>query len=369
MGRLCPFGTHGSGMADIKFRGVEKAYGQFIAVDKLELVVNDGEFLTLLGPSGCGKSTTLRLIAGFVEPTAGQILIDDEDVTGLPPQKRSIGMVFQDYALFPHLTIAENIGFGLRERGIAKKERSARVAELLAFVRLEDYGTRYPSQLSGGQQQRVALARALAYPPRVLLMDEPLGALDLKLRETMQEEIKRIQTELRVTTVYVTHDQAEAIYLSDRIAVMNGGRIEQIGNPQEIYRSPVSRFTADFIGKINFLDAVVLAAGKDGATIKIAGGHIRATASPDVSPGDRVTVAIRPENLAIRSESPAEPAINVLPAELVSRSFSGNLMHVRLVLSEGAEVVVEVRPTQPLPPDGAQVEVVWSPADTIILKA
>lgn len=356
-------------MAEIRFRGAEKTYGQFIAVDKLDLIVNDGEFLTLLGPSGCGKSTTLRLIAGFVEPTAGEIFIADEDVTGLPPQKRSIGMVFQDYALFPHLTIADNIGFGLRERGVAKKERSARVAELLALVRLEDLGTRYPGQLSGGQQQRVALARALAYPPRVLLMDEPLGALDLKLRETMQEEIKRIQRELRVTTVYVTHDQAEAIYLSDRIAVMNGGRIEQIGNPQEIYRSPVSRFTADFIGKINFLEALVMSARSDGATVDIAGRRIRATSSSELAAGDRVTVAIRPENLAIRAEPHADPALNTLLGQLVSRSFSGNLVHVRLMLGNSAEVLVEVRPTQSLPPDGTQVEIDWSPADTILLKA
>ena len=356
-------------MAEIRFRGAEKTYGQFIAVDKLDLVVKDGEFLTLLGPSGCGKSTTLRLIAGFVEPTAGQIFIADEDVTGLPPQKRSIGMVFQDYALFPHLTIADNIGFGLRERGVAKKERSARVAELLALIRLEELGTRYPGQLSGGQQQRVALARALAYPPRVLLMDEPLGALDLKLRETMQEEIKRIQRELRVTTVYVTHDQAEAIYLSDRIAVMNGGRIEQIGNPQEIYRSPVSRFTADFIGKINFLDARVLAADSTSTTVEVAGQKIRAASKSELSPGDRVTVAIRPENLAIRTEPDGDPALNTLPARLVSCSFSGNLVHVRLILSDGVELLVEVRPTQPLPLDGTQVAVEWSPADTIILKA
>ena len=356
-------------MAEIKFRGVEKTYGQFIAVDKLDLVVNDGEFLTLLGPSGCGKSTTLRLIAGFVEPTAGQIFIADEDVTGLPPQKRSIGMVFQDYALFPHLTIADNIGFGLRERGVAKKERNARVAELLALVRLEDFGTRYPAQLSGGQQQRVALARALAYPPRVLLMDEPLGALDLKLRETMQEEIKRIQQELRVTTVYVTHDQAEAIYLSDRIAVMNGGRIEQIGNPQDIYRSPVSRFTADFIGKINFLDARVIATGPEGATVEIADRQIRAATNPGVSRGGRITVAIRPENLAIHVDPQVDSGRNTLPAQLLSRSFSGNLVHVKLALSDGAEIVVEVRPTQSLPPDGTAVEVDWAPADTIILKA
>jgi spermidine/putrescine ABC transporter ATP-binding subunit len=356
-------------MAEIKFRGVEKTYGQFTAVDKLDLVVNDGEFLTLLGPSGCGKSTTLRLIAGFVEPTAGQIFIADEDVTGLPPQRRSIGMVFQDYALFPHLTIADNIGFGLRERGVAKKERSARVAELLALVRLEEFGTRYPAQLSGGQQQRVALARALAFPPRVLLMDEPLGALDLKLRETMQEEIKRIQQELRVTTVYVTHDQAEAIYLSDRIAVMNGGRIEQIGNPQEIYRSPVSRFTADFIGKINFLDALVIATEPDGATVEIANQSIRAASEPGLSRGDRVTVAIRPENLAIHAQSQTDSGRNILPARLVSRSFSGNLVHVRLALINGAEVIVEVRPTQPLPPDGTDVEIDWAPADTIILKS
>jgi len=358
-------------MAQIKFRGVEKAYGQFVAVDRLDLVVNDGEFLTLLGPSGCGKSTTLRLIAGFVEPTAGQIFIADEDVTGLPPQKRSIGMVFQDYALFPHLTIADNIGFGLRERGVPRKERVARVAELLALVRLEDLGKRYPGQLSGGQQQRVALARALAFPPRVLLMDEPLGALDLKLREAMQEEIKRIHTELGVTTVYVTHDQAEAIYLSDRIAVMNGGRIEQIGGPQEIYQSPISRFAADFIGKINFLEARVQSVQSGSAIVEIAGHEIRAAAAnPYLQPGESVTIAIRPENLAIHEVvAEADTSRNRVSAQLLSRSFSGNLVHAKLALRDGGELLVEVRPTQSLPPDGSTVEVDWAAADTIILKA
>ncbi|MBM3613631.1 MAG: ATP-binding cassette domain-containing protein, partial [Alphaproteobacteria bacterium] len=229
-------------MARLTFEGVEKRFGDVVAVARLDLDVAEGSFLTLLGPSGCGKTTTLRMIAGFILPDRGRLLIDDEDVTRVPPQRRGIGMVFQDYALFPHLTVAANIGFGLVERGMAGDAIARRVADLLDLVRLPDIAGRYPSELSGGQQQRVALARAVAHTPRLLLMDEPLGALDLKLREAMQLELRRIQQELRITTVYVTHDQHEAMAMSDRIAVMNRGRIEQLDAPAAIYDSPKTKF-------------------------------------------------------------------------------------------------------------------------------
>ena len=250
-------------MSRVALKQVTKRYGDAVAVRGIDLDIREGEFLTLLGPSGCGKTTTLRMIAGFVLPTSGTVYLGDEDVTRLPPNKRGIGMVFQDYALFPHMTIGENIAFGLTERRVDKVAIGKRVKELLELVQLSSVEHRYPPELSGGQQQRIAVARAVAYSPRVLLMDEPLGALDLKLREAMQTEIRQIQQRLGTTTVYVTHDQTEAMHMSDRIVVMNDGRIEQMGSAEEIYDRPVTRFVADFIGQINLLDGT--AAGRDGA--------------------------------------------------------------------------------------------------------
>src|SRR5262245_20253339 len=286
-------------MSQVTFQKVRKEYANFVALETLDLTVNEGEFLTLLGPSGCGKTTTLRLIAGFLEPTGGRILIDGEDVTGLPPQKRGIGMVFQDYALFPHLTIGENIAFRLTERGVAKGKVQARVRELLDLVRLPGVDQRYPSEISGGQQQRVALARAVAFTPRVLLMDEPLGALDLKLREAMQLELRRIQQELRITTVYVTHDQIEAMALSDRIAVMSGGRLVQLGTAAEVYGRPRTRFVADFVGKINLLEGRLV--GDEGPwwVVEVARTTLRAPRNGAPVPGSAITVGVRPERLAL----------------------------------------------------------------------
>src|SRR3981189_3333881 len=222
----------------------------------LDLAVHEGEFLTLLGPSGCGKTTTLRIIAGFVDPTAGHVLINGRDVGRLPPNKREVGMVFQNYALLPHLTVADNIAFGMKQRGASKAARAVRVAELLDLIQLAGYEQRYPAEPSGGQRQRVAIARAVAHPPAILLMDEPLGALDLKLREAMQQELRAIQKRLGITTLYVTHDQTEAMFMSDRIVVTRHGRVEQIGSPSEIYRRPASRFVASFVGRINFLSVL-----------------------------------------------------------------------------------------------------------------
>ena len=240
-------------MPKVRLEGVERRYGATIALESLDLDIRDGEFLTLLGPSGCGKTTTLRIIAGFVDPTAGRVLVDGRDVIHLPPSRRDVGMVFQNYALFPHLTVAENIAFGMKQRGARMDARRRRVAELLDLVRMPGYGERYPAELSGGQRQRVAIARAVAHPPKMLLMDEPLGALDLKLRELMQQELRSIQRTLKITTLYVTHDQTEAMTMSDRIVVMQAGRVEQVGEPEQIYMRPASRFVASFVGKINFI--------------------------------------------------------------------------------------------------------------------
>jgi putative spermidine/putrescine transport system ATP-binding protein len=242
-------------MARIRFEGVSKAYGETIALDGFDLEVGEGEFLALLGPSGCGKTTALRLLAGFLQPTSGRILVDERDVSSLPPHKRNAGMVFQDYALFPHMTVADNIAFGLHERGQRGRTVEKRVTELLALVRLTDMGLRYPGALSGGQQQRVALARALAFAPSALLMDEPFGALDQKLREVMQIELVQIQRQLGITTIFVTHDQHEAMTVANRIAVMCGGRIEQLGSPEEVYSRPANSFVAQFVGKINIFAA------------------------------------------------------------------------------------------------------------------
>ena len=238
---------------DVELRGVTKRFDDVVAVDGLDLTVRKGEFLSLLGPSGCGKTTTLRLVAGFERPDEGEILIDGADVAALPPYKRDVNTVFQSYALFPHLTVLDNIAYGLKQRGFRRQQRHTRAMELLRLVKLEQLAGRKPRQLSGGQQQRVALARALVLAPKVLLLDEPLGALDLKVRKELQIELKRIQNEIGITFVYVTHDQEEALAMSDRVVVMNQGRIEQLGPPGEIYDTPATQFVADFIGETNFI--------------------------------------------------------------------------------------------------------------------
>ena len=266
-------------MSSVIFERVVKRFDDFTALQSLDLRIEESEFLTLLGPSGCGKTTTLRLIAGFTMPSEGRIRLGDTEITHLAPQDRNVGMVFQDYALFPHLTVAENIAFGLVERRVDKAPMDARVNELLDFIELPGVGERYPAQISGGQRQRIAVARAVACTPRVLLMDEPLGALDLKLRETMQVELRRIQQELGITAVYVTHDQSEAMTMSDRIAVMNHGVLEQVGTAEEIYDRPRTKFVASFVGQINLLDCKVVECSGDEALVEIGGVRIRTPVS------------------------------------------------------------------------------------------
>ena len=354
-------------VAQIKFDGVEKRYGNDVAVARNDLLIKDGEFLTLLGPSGCGKTTTLRMIAGFVQPSIGRILMDEDDVTDVIPRRRAIGMVFQDYALFPHMTVGQNVGFGLRERKFPAAKRKARVEEMLELARLSDFIDRYPSQLSGGQQQRVALARALAFPPRVLLMDEPLGALDLKLRELMQSEIKRIHRELRVTTVYVTHDQVEAIYLSDRIAVMERGIIRQSGHPREIYEKPNCKFVAQFIGKINFLDATIVGSRNGHALVSAAGTEIVAPLPEgDWTRGDKRTLAVRPESIVLHEREPEGP--NRIEGRVLQRSYSGNLAYLTIALSDGQALLIETGSKSVLPDENSRVFASWGPDDSSLLE-
>ena len=317
----------------IEARNAVKAFGQggvaVRALDDVSVEIRKGEFFTLLGPSGCGKTTLLRLIAGFETPTSGQILLDGQDITHLPPNKRPVNTVFQSYALFPHLTVAQNVGFSLQMQGKPKAEVEETARRMLALVRLDALADRKTSQLSGGQQQRVALARALAPKPQVLLLDEPLSALDLKLRKEMQVELKRLQHETGITFVFVTHDQEEALTMSDRIGVMSAGKIQQIGAPREIYTRPVNRFVASFIGETNFLPATVAHGNvtlKSGDRISAGGTHRHS--------GD-FTVTVRPEHVRIVAAG-AEGAI---PATIRDQVYFGTDTHYHLQLKDGTEVV------------------------------
>jgi mannopine transport system ATP-binding protein len=326
----------------IELRALTKQYGGLSAVRAVDLAVGEGEFVTLLGPSGCGKTTIIRMIAGYVMPTAGQVLLDGRDITYEPPQRRRIGMVFQHYALFPHLTVEENVGFALRVDGRPRDAIRRRVAEMLDLVRLHGVGARRPGQLSGGQQQRVALARALAFSPRILLMDEPLGALDLKLREQMQVELKRIQRDVGITTIHVTHDQEEALGMSDRVVVMEPGRIAQIDTPERLYDAPANRYVADFVGKINLLAAEVVAVADDAVECRLLGiegeaATLRCSTPAALRPGDRVTVGIRPEYLAARSGS-AGPGR--LPGHIEKTRFVGSYQFVSVRLGPALSVIV-----------------------------
>lgn len=314
----------------VEARNAVKAFGQGTvavrALDDVSVKIRQGEFFTLLGPSGCGKTTLLRLIAGFETPTSGQILLDGADITHLPPNKRPVNTVFQSYALFPHLTVAQNIAFGLEMQDRPRTEIKQTVARMLALVQLEPMADRKTSQLSGGQQQRVALARALAPAPKVLLLDEPLSALDLKLRKEMQIELKRLQMETGITFVFVTHDQEEALTMSDRIAVMSAGHIQQVGSPREIYTRPANRFVASFIGETNFLTGQ-----SDGSRVVLGNGAGFALAAPKGA----INLAIRPEQLRVVAAN--EPG--AMPATIASTVYFGTDTHLHLHLSDGTEVV------------------------------
>ncbi|WP_235030890.1 ABC transporter ATP-binding protein [Nonomuraea solani] len=336
-------------------------------LDLDRLSIRKGEFLSILGPSGCGKTTLLNSIAGFVRPTAGRIVIDGADVTGRPPYRRGLGMVFQSYALFPHMTVAANVAYGLRVRRLGKAEREERVREALRLVGLEGYADRRPKQLSGGQQQRVALARALAIRPAVLLLDEPLSNLDAKLRREMRVELRAIQARIGTTMVFVTHDQEEALALSDRVAVMNGGRIEQIGTPDEVYRRPATRFVAQFIGAANVLEGTVTESG--GLDL----GGLTVDGALDFGEGERAVVAIRPERIRL-----AEPGTTVseaaasVPGTVGYRAFAGDAWHVEVRLADGRTLSAQIADTGAgaADPPGAGTPVVanWDRADMIVLE-
>ena len=317
-------------MAFLELSGIQKSFGDVAAVLDFNLAAERGEFVSFLGPSGCGKTTTLRMIAGFEKPTAGTITIDGTDITYRSPNQRNVGMVFQSYALFPNMTVAGNIGFGLKVRKRTKADIDRRVGELLELIHLEGRGNRYPYQLSGGQQQRVALARALAIEPQVLLLDEPLSALDAKIRIILRKEIRAIQRQLGITTVYVTHDQEEALSLSDRVVVMSDGRIEQIGTPFEIYNYPATAFVASFVGTLNLVTAGVIDAGS--GRLSVAGHEVRTSkAITEDATGGAVTLAVRPEGIHLGDGGPGD---NRLHGQVDDINFLGSIVRIRIRLDD-----------------------------------
>jgi iron(III) transport system ATP-binding protein/putative spermidine/putrescine transport system ATP-binding protein len=326
-------------MSALVFERLGKSYGDIEVVRDVSLTIKEGEFVSLLGPSGCGKTTILRMVAGLVEPSGGRILIGSDDVTRLPPNKRGLGLVFQSYALFPHLTVYENVAFGLRRRKVAGAELDKRVKEALAMVRLAAFGERYPWQLSGGQQQRVAIARALAPHPRVLLFDEPLSNLDAQLRDEMQIELKRLQRGLGITTLFVTHDQGEALSMADRVGVMAKGVMQQFASPEEIYHRPATGFVASFIGKPNRLPGVVVRRNGSGGRVSLGGGLELPIATIDQPAGAKVEVVIRQE--AIRLHRGTTGRETLLPGTIALRSFSGARVQYVVKLAEGLELIAE----------------------------
>jgi len=352
-------------------RSVTKRFDQLVAVDDLNLELAQGEFFTLLGPSGCGKTTTLRMIAGFERPTSGEVRIEDEDVAQLPPHKRPTNTVFQSYALFPHLSVEDNVAFGLKRKKVSKEEVKQRVAAELERVGLASEGNRRPAQLSGGMQQRVALARALVNLPKVLLLDEPLGALDLKLRKELQVELKRIQRDVGITFVYVTHDQEEALTMSDRIAVMNRGRVEQVAQPEEVYDRPASTFVAGFIGVSNLMPATVTG----GHEVKLDQGQTISTETDGFSPGDRCHAVVRPEKLRVvfgenGHAGGDQPYVEGLVA---SSLYLGTSTQIAVDLGEGVRMTVLVpnadeAERQRLPGGGARVALSWEPENMHLVR-
>jgi putative spermidine/putrescine transport system ATP-binding protein len=310
-------------MSDLELRSISKIFGDAVAVDELSFRIEPGEFVCILGPSGCGKTTTLRMIAGFERPDRGRILIDGQDFTDVPPQRRNIGMVFQSYALFPHMTVAQNVAFGLEMRRMAGGDVRAAVDDALALVRLGELSARYPNQLSGGQQQRVALARALAIRPRLLLLDEPLSNLDAKLRDDMREEIRRIQREVGITAVFVTHDQSEAFALADRVAVMDRGRLQQIADPVSIYESPTNATVGSFIGQANIWVGTVLAVNAACVRVKSAAGADLLATGIGLRPGDECKVFLKHERIALTRAQPTQ-ADNCFVGSITGRTYLGH---------------------------------------------
>ncbi|MBS9722447.1 ABC transporter ATP-binding protein [Tianweitania sp. BSSL-BM11] len=348
----------------LSIQGVKKSFGPTTVVRDFSLDVGRGEFISFLGPSGCGKTTMLRMVAGFEEPSEGRIVVGGKDVTHLKPNQRKIGMVFQAYALFPNLTVAQNIAFGLRVAGMPKAESAQRVQDMLKLISLPQLGDRYPYQLSGGQQQRVALARALAPKPRLLLLDEPLSALDAKVRVSLREEIRSIQKELGITTIFVTHDQEEALSISDRIVVMNNGRADQAGTPFEIYNRPSTRFVANFVGTLNVLEARVLDA--QAGSVDVAGQVL--ALDRDLAPkrkGDMISLALRPEAVSLGR---AGARTGALAATIADVHFLGSVIRVRTKIGDSTVSLDTFNdPTMPPPVSGTPAELAFAPRDLMVL--
>lgn len=354
-------------MSKITFRDVEKRYGEHTAVAGFNLDIGQGELVALLGPSGCGKTTTLRMVAGFVPATSGRIIFDERDVTDLPPYRRNTGMVFQSYALFPHLSVAENVAYGLKRRGVARPEIETRVARALDRVRLRALSDRMPKQMSGGQQQRVALARALVIEPDVLLLDEPLSNLDAKLRDEMRTEIRQIQQSLGVTTIFVTHDQEEALSVADRLVVMNAGHIEQVGVPLDLYESPRTAFVASFIGGANLFTGRC-----EGDAFVLASGHRLLFAHRPESGGTGAALAVRPERMILASPDTAPaPSENALDGKVALRTYLGSTTEYSVVADFGGDL--RLRRNEPAdaarsaPKAGERVSVRWPASASILL--
>ncbi len=352
-------------MAFLELNHLEKSFGPTRVVKDFTLAIEKGEFVSLLGPSGCGKTTVLRMVAGFETPTQGVITVDGQDITGLRTNQRKVGMVFQAYALFPNLTVAQNVGFGLKIAGVAKAETDARVDEMLKLIGLPDLGARFPFQLSGGQQQRVALARALAPKPRVLLLDEPLSALDAKIRVSLRSEIRDIQKSLGITTIFVTHDQEEALSMSDRIVVMNGGMAEQTGTPFEIYNKPSTKFVAQFVGTLSLLPAVVTDVEK--GAVSIDGGAIDGLSLPNgAAKNASVSLALRPESVR-RDKRNGDATLNGI---VQSVDFLGSVMRTK-VEAGGAVIAFDAfnDPSLPPPQRGEQMVIHFAPESVLVLGA
>ncbi len=353
----------------VQLQGVSKRFGSVVALDDLDIDIRAGEFVTFLGPSGCGKSTTLRILGGYEKPDSGRVILDGEDVTRLPPNKRKVNMVFQDYALFPHMSVAQNIDFGLELKGMTKSQIEARRQEVMSFLELDDFGSRYPEQLSGGQRQRVALARALAPDPALLLLDEPLGALDAKLRSQVQQELKAIQRRTNTTFFFVTHDQDEALTMSDRVVVMNQGKVEQDGTPEDLYLRPTSRFVAEFIGETNLLTGSCLGMEGNKVVIDWQGHQIRARAGGLQPTADsQVTCSLRLEKLHCQASQPDTDT--TIQAHITNRVFKGSRSAVTVSIDAAPDILLTayVDAEQATGSPGDAVQLGWDSVNLALLR-